>query len=53
MKRFRQWLLTAVVTILLLLPLASMASADPGGPRPTPSFYTTTAAEPGDGGIGP
>lgn len=30
MRRFRQWLLAATVAALLMLPLAQVASADPG-----------------------
>lgn len=56
MKRIRQWLLTAGITLALLLPLASIASADPGdtgfGDGPI-SPSSTTASDPGDTGFGP
>lgn len=55
MTRIRQWVLTAVLTALLALSFASVASADPGdggfssrSARPT---FSTAAADPGDGGF--
>ncbi len=67
MRRSRKWLLTAATALALLLPLASVASADPndGGFSPSSTigttwrgggttYYTTTAAlDPNDGGFGP
>lgn len=68
MTRFRKWLIALVVAAALAVPLASVASADPGdpggvGPSVTttthgPRVITWTAAaadeDPGDpGGVGP
>ena len=51
MKRIRQWLLIASVVLALLVPLGTMASADPGTHgRPAPTVQM--ASDPGDGGIG-
>ncbi len=49
MKRFRKWLLTAGVVFALLVPLSTIASADPGT-RTAPS--TQTVADPTDPGCG-
>jgi hypothetical protein len=49
MKRFRKWLVTAGIVLALLLPLGTVASADPGTHRTT--SYTTTS-EPIDPGCG-
>jgi hypothetical protein len=54
MTRFRKLLLTASVVLALLIPLGTIASADPGGNRPSSGYTTTTASDPSDGGtIGP
>lgn len=65
MTRFRKWLLTAGITLALLLPLASVASADPFDPGTSFSTSTssssiqrghrptTTASDPFDPGTGP
>lgn len=67
MTRFRKWVLTVGITLaLFLLPLASVASADPGdggGLPPTfsgtststggngrPTLPSPTTLDPGDGG---
>lgn len=49
MRRIRQLLVTAVVTIALLLPLATVVSADAGSIS-TYSGRTTLLSSPGDGG---
>ncbi len=43
MRRFRKRLLTAAIALALLLPLASVASADPndGGFSPSSTIVTT------------
>ena len=50
MKRFRKWLLTASVVLALLIPLGTIASADPGTHRTAPT--TQSAADPTDPGCG-
>lgn len=51
MTRIRQWVLTAVLTALLCLSFASVASADPkdGGF----SSFSTASSDPKDGGFLP
>ena len=53
MTRFRKWLLTASITLALLLPLGSVASADPsdGGLAPTKGGRVTFTTDPSDGGL--
>jgi hypothetical protein len=60
MKRSRKWLLTALVAVALLLPLASVVSADPGdggfgfsAASARVRGQISTLADPGDGGFGP
>ncbi len=58
MTRFRKWILTAAITLALLIPLGSVASADPndGGFNASTATstrgpaLTTTSADPNDGG---
>ena len=52
MKRFRKWLLASSVVLALLIPLGTIASADPGSHTKAVPVPTSTAADPGDGGIG-
>lgn len=49
MRRIRKWLVTAGVALALLLPLASVASADPddGGFSTTSITTTTSTSKPG------
>lgn len=48
MRRIRQWLLTAIVAVLLTLSFASVASADPGDGAVPATF---TSWDPGDGSV--
>ena len=49
MKRFRKMLLVASVVLALLIPLGTIASADPGTHTRT-APYSTATADPSDGG---
>lgn len=53
MTRFRKWLLLAGIVLALLLPLGSVASADPGTHGGRPTTYAGAALDPGDSGSGP
>lgn len=61
MTLFRKWILSIGICLALLLPLGSVASADPGDGGFTPSFTSTSTSpahappttprtDPGDGG---
>jgi hypothetical protein len=50
MTRFRKWLLTASITLALLFPLASVASADPLDPGMFLTGTTGSSTTKGGGG---
>lgn len=50
MRRIGKWLAAAVVALALLLPLATVASADQGGRAN--GFAQLTSVSPGDPGTG-
>ena len=52
MKRFRKSLLILSVVLALLIPLGTVASADPGSHGKVVTSPLVQLADPGDGGAG-